>query len=992
MEGTTVGQQTRSAGQGWLGRRLEALDIWLRTGGPAPGPAEVVEAVKGQLRSAALAGFRRDDPAPGSAGLAEAVKSQVRSVIPTRLWRDPQNPAGWHPADWIVAQQDPHLAVSYELQDMGDVLHMGMDLIQLGGKHHSGWVRTAPQMNALLLAPPRGQYDGGTGKSSAGMIPNVASFPGPVVSASTRGDVAEATALVRSRFGEVGHFAPDGETPTPPGLKQLRWSPLVAATSWNRALLVTEAMVEASGTKGDRLENGFFWTARATDVLAPLIYVAARMGKDMGWVRRSIRLQKTEEAAKYLRRHGPNSALEKLESATAVEPRQRDAIFGTATVVIRVYDSDAAVAWGRNPNFDPAVFVSGEDPQTAAEATKLANLGIHPNPGYVPHRSRADTIYIFSSGEYQKAVAPIVVGLLMDIRRARYALTEEDRGNGIRGRAKVLWALDEVAGIAPIPDLPEMLADCGGNGIVVMAGLQDLSYAERRWPVNGEAFLTSFQDKLVFAGGNIKTAETISKFAGKKLEYITTTHESESTSRTGIPFLGPPPTDTTGSGRGQSVLERDVLPVSAIVQGLPGNRDAVIGLKGATPFWTVTTPWYRAKPWPWVFVSAMEQVAAMGVSERCLLPIPPLLQDPDNLRKVDPSGKLEARFVAASEQLKTLAAQWKAENDQQSHAAHERAAAIARGEDPPPGEWEDELYSVRLLIGAQLTLDEMQALVAEFDPRLEAIGSGDWERTIVGGNVMISYDSELKVPDLWLGQAARAFATRPATSVYLSCRSDKGWSYIRDFARRLADRYPVMWFGFWGGGYNEEDVTGELLDPLPKESRTGPRSPRRMNAKKSQRSKLARRRVMSRPQQASTARIQPELLYGSVWRLYTAAQLRDAHVGAAVEEGFGAGRNQDGTFSGGSVRQDATVRFGAELVEKATDEVFDDVTALLGAQPRCCVEILFPQPVEGGPVTLLAEALTKYGPVVIEAESGGMRRIGGEPWSVDDGLSEVASD
>jgi type IV secretion system protein VirD4 len=46
----------------------------------------------------------------------------------------------------------------------------------------------------------------------------------------------------------------------------------------------------------------------------------------------------------------------------------------------------------------------------------------------------------------------------------------------------MLSALDEVANIAPIHDLPALVSQAGGQGLQVMVGLQDLSQArERRW-------------------------------------------------------------------------------------------------------------------------------------------------------------------------------------------------------------------------------------------------------------------------------------------------------------------------------------------------------------------------------------------------------------------------------------------------------------------------------------------------------------------------------
>ena len=67
-------------------------------------------------------------------------------------------------------------------------------------------------------------------------------------------------------------------------------------------------------------------------------------------------------------------------------------------------------------------------------------------------------------------------------------------------RPSVLWALDELAGIAPIRDLPETLSQSGGQGLLVAACLQDLSLARQRWDEAAEGFLTLFGNVVVLRG------------------------------------------------------------------------------------------------------------------------------------------------------------------------------------------------------------------------------------------------------------------------------------------------------------------------------------------------------------------------------------------------------------------------------------------------------------------------------------------------------------
>ena len=56
----------------------------------------------------------------------------------------------------------------------------------------------------------------------------------------------------------------------------------------------------------------------------------------------------------------------------------------------------------------------------------------------------------------------------------------------------MLLALDEVANIAPLPDLPAMVSEGGGQGVITLACFQDLSQARQRWPGRADGFPSLF--------------------------------------------------------------------------------------------------------------------------------------------------------------------------------------------------------------------------------------------------------------------------------------------------------------------------------------------------------------------------------------------------------------------------------------------------------------------------------------------------------------------
>ena len=87
-----------------------------------------------------------------------------------------------------------------------------------------------------------------------------------------------------------------------------------------------------------------------------------------------------------------------------------------------------------------------------------------------------DTVFITAPAHRQALCAPLVVGLLDQIRHATYR-----RAAAHPTDTPVFFCLDEVANIAPIHDLPALVSEAGGQGLHVLACLQDLSQARTRW-------------------------------------------------------------------------------------------------------------------------------------------------------------------------------------------------------------------------------------------------------------------------------------------------------------------------------------------------------------------------------------------------------------------------------------------------------------------------------------------------------------------------------
>jgi type IV secretory pathway TraG/TraD family ATPase VirD4 len=133
--------------------------------------------------------------------------------------------------------------------------------------------------------------------------------------------------------------------------------------------------------------------------------------------------------------------------------------------------------------------------------------------------------------------------------------------------------LDELANIAPLHDLPTLVAEGGSQGVVTLACLQDLAQARARWEREADGFLSLFGTKLVFPGiGDTRTLEAVSLLAGE--------HEVPTTSIT----RGPRRTGLGGFARGTT-------------RTVSMRKDRILPVDGAEPGFLQMTPWYSSSPW-----------------------------------------------------------------------------------------------------------------------------------------------------------------------------------------------------------------------------------------------------------------------------------------------------------------------------------------------------------------------------------------------------------
>ncbi len=418
------------------------------------------------------------------------------------------------------------------------------------GNGREGPFYAPPQHGALILGPPR------SGKTSSVIVPNVLASSASVLSVSTKRDVLEATFATRLLLGECLLFDPSATVQVPDGVRTIGWSPLSSATDWDQAILSAGAMVGAARTN-TRSADGAHWIERAEALLACIFHAAALDRASMHDVVAAINRHDATRFLSVLSKSEATIALDLLVGICETDAREQSGIWSTCSGVLAGYRSQAALNSATGTLFDAKQFVS-----------------------------KPATLYIAAAGELQHQLAPLVAGIIRDVRSAAFVAEAERSSNSGLPRSpkpSVLLVLDELANIAPLHDLPALVSEGASQGLLTLASLQDLSQARDRWGVAADGFLSLFGTKMLLAGiGDVKTLEALSTLSGQ--------HEVPVVTRsTSGPWQGPRRSTRTFSTRTAPRLSPD-----QIASPMPGTALAIIG----TSFRRIAlSPYFATSPW-----------------------------------------------------------------------------------------------------------------------------------------------------------------------------------------------------------------------------------------------------------------------------------------------------------------------------------------------------------------------------------------------------------
>jgi len=409
------------------------------------------------------------------------------------------------------------------------------------GADGRAWVLAPHQVGTLVIGPPR------SGKTSGVVIPNVLAWDGPCVVTSTRRDVVDACWAVRAQRGTVWCFDPVGvvHDTLPAAVRRLDWSPVSGAAHVDVALARARALLAGSV---DGTEGRDHWRARGAQLLAALLHAAAVAHLPMSAVQEWVHATRLEAAARIVEERGDERAAAVLAGLAQTPDRERGSIWSAVAGALTAFD----------------------DSTVLASADRAAGCGFTAEA----FLDGAHTIFVVAPSDDRVPLAPLVVGLVEDVRADAL---RRSNASGALDRP-LLLALDEVATICPLPSLPQIAAEGGGRNVLLLAVLQDLAQAARWGRDVADSLVTLAGAKLVLPGvSDAATLQRLETLAGRQW----VEHRSRSETHSGLLAR-----DWT-YGTQRTLVEEPRLPAARVRQLRHGTALCIVGASEARVIRTV---------------------------------------------------------------------------------------------------------------------------------------------------------------------------------------------------------------------------------------------------------------------------------------------------------------------------------------------------------------------------------------------------------------------
>jgi type IV secretion system protein VirD4 len=311
----------------------------------------------------------------------------------------------------------------------------------LGRAHYRHALRVPLEEHLLVMSPPRML-------KTAFLADVILRHPGPVLATSTKPDIYALTAAVRAGLGLVHVFNPQyigGVAST------FCWDPVDGCQDPATAIRRADAFAFAVPQKG--VEDGTFWSAKASDYLRAYFHAAALARYDLRTVAGWVAGANPDVPERILLAAGAR------QWALTLAELRSEAQKTTATVRMVMSRALSFIA----------------DPALAASVLPAPGGGFD-IPAFLAGRG---TVYLIAETLSEQApVAPLFAAMASEIHYIAAHLGQaSDSG---RLDPPLLIGLDEVTQICPVP-LPFWLADSGGKGIQVVAVVHGEAQLAERW-------------------------------------------------------------------------------------------------------------------------------------------------------------------------------------------------------------------------------------------------------------------------------------------------------------------------------------------------------------------------------------------------------------------------------------------------------------------------------------------------------------------------------
>lgn len=355
------------------------------------------------------------------------------------------------------------------------------------------------QNNLGVVAGPQ------TGKttSTMGVLPLL--FPGPAIMTEThRPDLMAMSACQPDCDRPVLVLDPENRVgwPDPVGVDVLAGCEDHGVAHRRASLLVRAATARSDAHLSSNIE---FFIGEATSAACAFLH-AARLG-EMG----------LGAVLRWTQRWGSDQPVEILEAERGSPEAQSDAEMLRQLYAVAGPQSAGTAGELRN------AFACLADPDVVRTfgGGHAHALDIR---GFLDARAR---LYVLGSGREQRTVAPFVALVITEV--VEEALARAAASPGRRLDPPLLLDLDEVANIAPLPELPYYLSAGTGSGVCTAWAAQARAQLRRRWGLEAAREIWQSTNWRLWMGGSVEAEDLreLQDLAGEVCEQTLTHHRPD---------------------------------------------------------------------------------------------------------------------------------------------------------------------------------------------------------------------------------------------------------------------------------------------------------------------------------------------------------------------------------------------------------------------------------------------------------------------------------